>query len=291
MLKRKFMPGEDERSRLQLSYLSEYLNNKKLVELVNKYNQNKSKDEQLKQKGNSCIDLPPKLMISFFKPLFDKITNKVGELLEETKKKVGYYPKFIFMVGGFSESPFLKNEIKRLFEKNDITVLVPKRPQISVIRGACMYGLNPRLITSRIAKKTYGINTLTTFNPEKHPEEKKVVIEGEDFCEDVFDIFVKKDQSVGIDEQWTKIYCPVRTRQKIMRIIFYCTDETDVEFIDEPGVSKLGELSIDIGKNTRNIEDKTVKVTLRFGETSINATVTNKDSSEEKKCTFNFDFK
>ena len=87
MLKRKFMPGEDERSRLQLSYLSEYLNNKKLVELVNKYNQNKSKDEQLKQKGNSCIDLPPKLMISFFKPLFDKITNKVGELLEETKKK------------------------------------------------------------------------------------------------------------------------------------------------------------------------------------------------------------
>jgi molecular chaperone DnaK (HSP70) len=291
MLKRKFMPGEDERSRLQLSYLSEYLNNKKLVELVNKYNQNKPKDEQLKQKGNSCIDLPPKLMISFFKPLFDKITNKVGELLEETKKKVGYYPKFIFMVGGFSESPFLKNEIKRLFEKNDITVLVPKRPQISVIRGACMYGLNPRLITSRIAKKTYGINTLTTFNPEKHPEEKKVVIEGEDFCEDVFDIFVKKDQSVGIDEQWTKIYCPVRTRQKIMRIIFYCTDETDVEFIDEPGVSKLGELSIDIGKNTRNIEDKTVKVTLRFGETSINATVTNKDSSEEKKCTFNFDFK
>lgn len=37
-----------------------------------------------------------------------------------------------------------------------------------------MYGLNPRSITSRIAKKTYGINTLTTFDPERHPEEKKV---------------------------------------------------------------------------------------------------------------------
>jgi hypothetical protein len=40
-----------------------------------------------------------------------------------------------------------------------------------------MFGLNPRSINSRISKKTYGINTLTTFDPAKHPEEKKVVKE------------------------------------------------------------------------------------------------------------------
>jgi len=55
-----------------------------------------------------------------------------------------------------------------------------------------MFGLNPRSITSRISKKTYGINTLTTFDPNRHTDEKKVVIEGEDFCEDVFDAFVVK---------------------------------------------------------------------------------------------------
>jgi len=75
-----------------------------------------------------------------------------------------------------------------------------------------MYGLNPRSITSRIAKKTYGINTLTTFDPDRHPEEKKVVIEGEDFCEDVFDPFVKKGDSIGAEEVHTKTYCPVRAR-------------------------------------------------------------------------------
>ena len=78
------------------------------------------------------------------------------------------------MVGGFSESPFLKGAIKNRFENDSLTVLTPRRPQVSVIRGACMYGLNPRSIKSRIAKKTYGINTLTTFDPERHPEEKKV---------------------------------------------------------------------------------------------------------------------
>lgn len=104
---------------------------------------------------------------------------------------------FIFMVGGFSESPFLKLEIIKRFESNGVQILVPRRPQVSVIRGACLFGLNPRSITSRIAKKTYGINTLTTFDPEKHPEDKKVVIEGEDFSEDVFDAFVRKGDSVG----------------------------------------------------------------------------------------------
>jgi hypothetical protein len=128
----------------------------------------------LKLRGSSGIDLPPALMISFFQPLFENIKSKVEQLLEQCQQKVGYKAKFIFMVGGFSESPYLKSVIKSRFESENINILVPKRPQISVIRGACMYGLNPRSITSRIAKKTYGINTLTTYDPEKHPEEKKV---------------------------------------------------------------------------------------------------------------------
>ena len=33
-----------------------------------------------------------------------------------------------------------------------------------------------------------------------------------------------------------------------MRIIFYVTDRRDIDFVDEVGVSQLGELCIDIGK-------------------------------------------
>ncbi|MCQ2821368.1 MAG: hypothetical protein MJ252_29250, partial [archaeon] len=74
-----------------------------------------------------------------------------------------------------------------------------------------------------------------------------------------------------------------------MRIIFYCTDSTDVQFVDEDGVSQLGELSIDIGRSSQTVEDKTVKVTLRFGSTSISATATNKDSTEVRNCEFKFE--
>jgi len=177
-------------------------------------------------------------MVSFFSPLFEQIKQKVHELITAAREEKGFPVNFIFMVGGFSESPFLKSEIKSSFEVGSeygapIHVLVPRRPQVSVIRGACMFGLNPRSITSRISKMTYGINTLTTWDLEKHPEEKKVIIEGEEFCEDVFDAFVRRGEAVGIDEVHVKTYCPVRARQTVMRIIFYATESTDGKFVDD----------------------------------------------------------
>jgi len=288
LLKRKFKGGKTEKCTVKLSYLGEELTTAKLTKMVEAHNSKNPPEFSLRVKGSSNVELPSALMTSFFQPLFENIKTKVKQLIQQAEAKKETVD-FIFMVGGFSESPFLKNEIIQRFETNKVQVLVPRRPQVSVIRGACMYGLNPRSITSRIAKKTYGINTLTTFDPQKHPEDKKVVIEGEDFCEDVFDAFVKKGDSISIDEVHTKTYCPVRTRQTIMRIIFYCTEKRDAEFVDDDGVYQLGELCVDIGKPFQGVDDKTVKVTLLFGSTQIYATATNKDGTEIKNCEFKFD--
>jgi len=69
-------------------------------------------------------------MISFFKPLFENIKSKVSQLMDQAKAKGGPI-NYIFMVGGFSESPFLKAEIKKnfeLLEEGGCQVLVPRRP-------------------------------------------------------------------------------------------------------------------------------------------------------------------
>jgi len=79
MLKRKFNPGQDERSRLQLSYLGEELTSAKLGEFVRVYNEKVTQEAEadgstpavLKQRGASSVDLPPALVQSFFRPLFD----------------------------------------------------------------------------------------------------------------------------------------------------------------------------------------------------------------------------
>lgn len=104
--------------------MGEELSSGRLKELVAQYNS--ETNSQIKVRGNSSIDLPPDLMKSFFLPLLEKIKNKVAELVHKVQEKndqVG----FIFMVGGFSESPYLKAEIKKEFDSS-ISVLVPKRP-------------------------------------------------------------------------------------------------------------------------------------------------------------------
>lgn len=76
----------------------------------------------MKQRGASSIDIPPALMATFFEPLFEKIKAKVKELLDKAKEKKAPV-NFIFMVGGFSESPFLKAEIKKAFETPELQVI------------------------------------------------------------------------------------------------------------------------------------------------------------------------
>ena len=288
LLKKKFNPETVKHSRLQLSYLGENLTSNVLKNLVSNYNI-VHPDTKINQRGSSGIDLSNELMISFFEPLVNKIINKVKELLEETKQKAGYYPKFIFLVGGFGESPYLRQKIKKEFETNELIVLIPKRPLVSVVRGACMFGLNPFSITSRIAKKTYGISTLGIFDEKKHPLNKKVMIDGEAFCENIFDTFVLKDDSVSVNQEIVKTYCPVRGAQTIMKIILYYTDKREVNYIDEEGVEKFGELIVNIGEKNQGIEDKLVTVSFLFGNTQIYIIAKNKNTGDIKKCEFKFE--
>lgn len=90
MLKRKFNPGVDERSRLQLSYIGEDLSASQLATLVTAYNTNQEEIAtangkpaiKLTKRGASSVDLPPELMVTFFEGLFEKIKDKVSSLID-----------------------------------------------------------------------------------------------------------------------------------------------------------------------------------------------------------------
>lgn len=107
---------KDERSVIKLSYLGEYMNSQKLKALVEAYNRHHENQPEfhVKLKGASNLELPSSLMASFYQTLFENIKSKVQQLVAqvEAKKETVH---FIFMVGGFSESPFLKAEINRKF--------------------------------------------------------------------------------------------------------------------------------------------------------------------------------
>lgn len=61
------------------------------------------------------MELPSLLMSSFFKTLFENIKSKVAQLISSVEAKAERV-NFVFMVGGFSESPYLKAEVIKRFE-------------------------------------------------------------------------------------------------------------------------------------------------------------------------------
>lgn len=93
---------------------------------------------------------------------------------------------FIILVGGFSCSNFLTDEIK----------ISPKDPDTVVLQGAVLFGYNPRAITARICRYTYGIRVHSPFDVKIHPQSKHAIVDGDEKCIDVFHVLVYKDELI-----------------------------------------------------------------------------------------------
>ena len=132
--------------------MGEDLSAQRLAELVKAYNASHPSEFEIKLRGSSSLDLPCVLMSSFF-PAAVREHQVEGGAAGGTGEGEEGGTEVYFHGWGFSESPYLKSEIKKQFEIEGLQVLVPRRPQVSVVRGACLFGLDPHSITSRIAKR------------------------------------------------------------------------------------------------------------------------------------------
>jgi hypothetical protein len=59
-----------------------------------------------------------------------------------------------------------------------------------VLKGAVLFGFEPRIISTRICKATYGVKTYSPFEEGTDPEDKKTIIEGDVLCENRFDKYI-----------------------------------------------------------------------------------------------------
>lgn len=106
------------------------------------------------------------------KALFDESCKKVVDHLKQlfrhsTVKDVST----ILLVGGFAESPMLQVAIREAFKEKKI--IVPQDAGLAVLKGAVLYGHQPKTISARICKYTYGVRTTLEFDSAIHPKSKK----------------------------------------------------------------------------------------------------------------------
>ena len=239
--------------------------------------------KEVKLKNNEYLSLSSGIMKKLFTPVVDRIKDHLKSL--QRNPQLAKVQSMLF-VGGFADSSFLQEEIKREFSGR-YTVLIPHHSNAVVVQGAVMFGKKPAKITQRVMSTTYGANCSRDFIEGFHPEEKKFVADGIEKCGDLFSCFVKEKRVVKVGEKIKKTFHPVKAKKKSLSFGFYVTSEADTQFVTDPGVTKIGSLKVKSPDTWRG-RDRDIEVSMYFGGTEITATAWDISSGNRAQTTLDF---
>jgi molecular chaperone DnaK (HSP70) len=129
--------------------------------------------------------------------VFEPVIREVLALVEDQHMKADSL-QAIFLVGGFGSSNYLFDRVQQTFETRVPLVAVPPRCELAVVRGAVYFGLNPSVVSSRVPRYWYGIDTTTTFEEGIDPPSYKIIrADGSVRCDNRFSVYVRRGQPLG----------------------------------------------------------------------------------------------
>ncbi|GES81263.1 hypothetical protein GLOIN_2v1470298 [Rhizophagus clarus] len=230
------------------------------------------------------IDWSIELNYKDVKEMFDPVVNKIIILIKNQLNSTSDKCTAMFLVGGFSESRYLQAKIKQEFKSRVPNISVPKQPIAAIVRGAVDYGLNTKIIKSRVLKYTYGTKTSPLWRPGDPKERKEK--DGRIYK---FYTLAEKGKHVDVDEEVSHSFTVARAEQKSMDMDIYVSRNSSVNYCNEEGVELLGNFSV-LMPDTHLGLNRSVLYTLRFGEMEIRATAKNKQNGEEYHTTFKLEF-
>ena len=226
-------------------------------------------NKDIRWSSQGMLRLSPAAMHALFEPVTRDIVRHIAELLRKPELD---RVKFLFLVGGFAESPLLQNEIRRAF-CSDLRVIIPQDVGLTILKGAVMFGLDPTVVRVRRSALTYGVGVLNRFLQGKHPPEKRTKKDGVEWCTDVFDTFVTVDQSIALGEKVTRRYTPAKSYQTSTVISIYCSEKEHVAYTTDNGVQRSGELYLEMPDTTGG-KARELELTMMFGDTEIRVEAT-----------------
>ncbi|XP_059708012.1 heat shock 70 kDa protein 12A [Haemorhous mexicanus] len=245
----------------------------------------KSNVDFVKWSSQGMLRMSPDAMNALFKPTIDQIVQHLSEVFDKPEVT---NVKFLFLVGGFAESPLLQQAVQSAFGSR-CRVIIPQDVGLTILKGAVLFGLDPAVIKVRRSPLTYGVGVLNRFVEGKHPPEKLLVKDGTRWCTDVFDKFISADQSVALGETVSRSYTPAKPSQLVIVINIYSSEQDNVSFISEPGVKKCGTLRLDLTGTDASVPSRReIKTLMQFGDTEIKAMAVDVATSKSVKVGIDF---
>uniref|UniRef100_K1PS94 Heat shock 70 kDa protein 12A n=1 Tax=Magallana gigas TaxID=29159 RepID=K1PS94_MAGGI len=176
----------------------------------------------------------------------------------------------------------IQDAVKKEFE-GKCGVVVPNQAGLAVVKGAVYFGHQPDLITERVSRYTYGIQTWPAFNETKHDKSKRVVMADGPRCRDVFFKFVVKGDKIKPGDKKAYIFKYPGLKSDSFDCGVFISNEKNPKYVDDEGCAKLGTLHIPLDGVDRNAD---IEETLIFGDTELHVTACNCTNKMKYKVTF-----
>ncbi|XPS69306.1 hypothetical protein M3J09_001584 [Ascochyta lentis] len=134
-------------------------------------------EDELRGIRDGEIMITPEDMISMFDFPLRRTYELLGDQLQKAKRVKKVTMKYVFMVGGFSESPYMSRKITEFVENNDLQAIRPAYPWSAVARGAVCKGLkgNTDAVTNRKCRRHYGTDCSIAFDKTMHKEAESFI--------------------------------------------------------------------------------------------------------------------
>ncbi|KAI9271864.1 hypothetical protein BDA99DRAFT_477977 [Phascolomyces articulosus] len=210
------------------------------------------------------------------KEVFDPVVDKVLLLIEQQHQQIpDGRLDFLFLVGGFGSSKYLYQRIHDVYKDTKVNQIVcpAERAALAVVRGAVYHGVNPRVVVSRVSRRTYGINADLLYDDAIDPPSSRVVKpDGSVKCKTGFFTFVKKNDELSVDHCIQKEFFVYYGRDKSVDLYLYATEnDTIPRYFDAPGVQCVAKMSVPIPTMPGMSMNDHLNFTVRmyFGTTEI----------------------
>ena len=239
-------------------------------DLIEKYNSscfNEDLKLNVKSKKKWIVELPYKIIDNYILEQSKLICKKIENILSKNNKDINT----IIFVGGYCSNEILISYIKERLKKKITNFLYPNKPYLAVMEGSVLFGLNPNLITIRIAKYTIGIairKKLDEKNKEKYASGEKIFNKEDNiwWCPNCFNKFIEVNQKLELGQSITKTFNMVGKR--ICRIKFYQTLKSNPIFVYEKGIEKIAEFTLNTEKDFP-LGERNIEIRIKFGGTFI----------------------
>ncbi|KAF3006488.1 hypothetical protein E8E13_004272 [Curvularia kusanoi] len=145
------------------------------------YPLNSMKSNKARGISEGELRITPEDMITMFEFPLRRTYELLGEQLQKAKQIKNLRMKYVFMVGGFTGSPYMSRKVTEFVETAGLQAIRPAYPWSAVARGAVCKALegNVKAITNRKCRRHYGVSIKVRFDPSEHEEDEWYICEFE----------------------------------------------------------------------------------------------------------------